>query len=75
MRRRQPERHTPLVATADYGYVRLRDEGYQDTDLAAWAGRVIEVAAWSDAFVYFKHEDEGRGAEFGQAFMRHLAAR
>ena len=27
---------TPLVATADFGYLRLRDEGYDDAGLASW---------------------------------------
>src|SRR5687767_12592387 len=32
--------HTPLVATADWGYFRLRDEGYTTADLATWADTV-----------------------------------
>ena len=27
---------TPVVATADYSYFRLRDEGYQEADIARW---------------------------------------
>ncbi|HTV02501.1 MAG TPA: DUF72 domain-containing protein [Luteitalea sp.] len=69
-----PDRHTPLVATADYGYLRLRDEGYTDDDLARWAGWVDEQqATWRDTFVYFKHEDEGKGPEFAQRFRARLA--
>jgi uncharacterized protein YecE (DUF72 family) len=67
-------RHTPMVATAEYGYVRLRDEGYADADLAAWASRIAAETRWRDAYVYFKHEDEGKGPEFARAFMGHLAA-
>jgi uncharacterized protein YecE (DUF72 family) len=62
------ERHTPFVATAGYGYLRLRDEGYDAAQLAAWADRVRGTAAWRETFVYFKHEDEGKGPEFGAAF-------
>lgn len=66
---------TPLVVTADYGYFRLRDEGYDDVDLDRWAARVSDMsAAWREAFVYFKHEDEGKGPEFAQRFMRGLPA-
>ena len=28
---------TPIVATADYGYLRLRREDYQEADVARWA--------------------------------------
>lgn len=66
------DRHTPLVATSDYGYVRLRDQGYTDADLAEWAGRVAAEKKWHEVFVYFKHEEEGRGPEFASAFSRHL---
>jgi uncharacterized protein YecE (DUF72 family) len=63
-------RETPLVQTADYAYFRLRDEGYGDADIAKWsetAQRAAETA--QDVFVYFKHEDEGKGAAFGQHMM------
>ena len=53
---------TPLEATADWGYLRLRDQGYTEADLHEW-GRTIERlgAGWRDAFVYFKHEEAGTG--------------
>ena len=34
--RRQRTGDDPLVATADFGYLRLRDEGYDDAGLASW---------------------------------------
>lgn len=68
------ERHTPLVPTADFGYLRLRDEGYADADLGRWAATVQEQAAWRDAFIYFKHEDQGLGPEFAAAFKLKLRA-
>ena len=65
---------TPIELTADYSYFRLRDEGYTPEDVARWADLVREKSAGrGDAFVYFKHEEQGKGAEFGQLFMRHLA--
>lgn len=66
-------RDTPLVRTADYAYFRLRDEGYGDADIARWSetARALDEAS-SDVFVYFKHEDEGKGAAFGQQMMRLL---
>ncbi len=61
---------TPEVATADFGYFRLRDEGYGDDDLARWADRVraLAGATWRDAFVFFKHEEAGQGPELARRF-------
>jgi uncharacterized protein YecE (DUF72 family) len=59
-------RETPLVQTADYAYFRLRDEGYGDGDIARWTETAKQAGATAkDVFVYFKHEDEGKGAAFG----------
>ena len=66
-------RETPIVSTADYAYLRLRDEGYGDADIAKWtetAKTLSETA--KDVFVYFKHEDEGKGAAFGLQMMNLL---
>jgi uncharacterized protein YecE (DUF72 family) len=56
------EGSTPLVATAPFGYLRLRRPDYDDAALAGWAAR-IQAQAWADTFVFFKHEDEARGPE------------
>jgi uncharacterized protein YecE (DUF72 family) len=48
---------SPLVATADWGYVRLRKDEYPDALVASWAGK-IRAQRWKEAFVYIKH-DEG----------------
>ncbi|MBI2887219.1 MAG: DUF72 domain-containing protein [Chloroflexi bacterium] len=67
---------TPVVATADYGYFRLRDEGYQPTDIQRWGVAVLEHGTeWQDVFVYFKHESAGRGAEFGRIFLDCIAGK
>jgi uncharacterized protein YecE (DUF72 family) len=58
---------TPLVPTAEYGYFRLRDEGYREPDIREWAETIAQHASdWKDVFIYFKHEEEGKGAEFAQ---------
>jgi uncharacterized protein YecE (DUF72 family) len=58
---------TPVVATADYGYFRLRDEGYTKGDIERWAAIIREhQPRWKDTFVYFKHEEEGKGPEFAR---------
>jgi uncharacterized protein YecE (DUF72 family) len=65
---------TPLEVTASHGYFRLRDEGYGVDDLAKWASAIKERASgWEDVFVYFKHEEEGKGPEFAKRFLEQLA--
>ena len=65
---------TPIVMTADFGYFRLRDEGYTADDLRGWAERLREQQAGDrDIFVYFKHEEAGKGPEFAKELMRLLA--
>ena len=64
---------TPVHSTADYGYFRLRDEGYGPTDISKWAAIVRERGAhWGDVFVYFKHEEEGKGPEFARQLATEL---
>ena len=60
-----------LTPTADWGYVRLRRTEYAGGELSAWATRVTRQT-WSDAFVFFKHEDEGKGPRFAREFIRAL---
>jgi uncharacterized protein YecE (DUF72 family) len=61
---------TPVKITADYGYFRLRDEGYQPEDIKRWAHTVRDqTAGCKDVYVYFKHEESGKGPEFARAFM------
>jgi uncharacterized protein YecE (DUF72 family) len=67
-------RSTPVITTADYAYFRLRDEGYQADDISRWADTVRELdTRCRDVFVYFKHEDEGKGPEFGRMLQEFLA--
>ena len=63
---------TPVEVTADYTYLRLRDEGYQQPDLERWASNIAALPGVGDAFVYFKHEEQGLGPEFAQRLMRAL---
>jgi uncharacterized protein YecE (DUF72 family) len=51
---------TPRRPTAGWGYLRLRRPDYAEPEIAAWAER-IRSQPWSDAYVFFKHEDEGAG--------------
>jgi uncharacterized protein YecE (DUF72 family) len=65
---------TPLVVTADFGYLRLRDEGYVEADLARWADTIRRLGVqWRETFVYFKHEESGTGPAFARALTALLA--
>jgi uncharacterized protein YecE (DUF72 family) len=70
------DKSTPLRVTSRSGYFRLRDEGYTAADLERWADDIISrLPSWDDVFVYFKHEEEGKGPEFARAFTEVLKAR
>jgi len=63
---------TPAVATADWGYLRLRASGYSDDDLRGWLATIRRIGErWRDAFVFFKHEEAGTGPALG-ARLREL---
>lgn len=64
---------TPAVATAPFGYLRLRRDDYSEGDLDAWAARVHELGRWKRAYVYFKHEDEARGTALARSFRARFA--
>ena len=52
----------PFVATADWGYFRLRAVEYTDARLQGWVTTIRTLGAgWADAFVFFKHEEQGTG--------------
>jgi uncharacterized protein YecE (DUF72 family) len=64
---------TPVEITADYAYFRLRDEGYGPADIERWA-RVIEerTSQCRDVYVYFKHEESGKGPAFARELIAAL---
>ena len=62
------EEDAAIVATAPFGYLRLRRPDYAAPDLARWAERV-QAQPWERAFVFFKHEDEGAGPRMAMQFL------
>jgi uncharacterized protein YecE (DUF72 family) len=60
---------TPLVATAPFGYARLRREEYSADDLAAWAERLRAVEGWQRVYVFLKHDEAGRAPALARAFL------
>ena len=66
---------TPRVITADYGYLRLRREGYSEEDVKEWFAFVCgENTTWSVAFVYFKHEESGIGPKLARQMIELVSA-
>lgn len=59
---------TDIIRTSDWGYLRLRRTSYDRKELREWMKRVLEQE-WKDAFIFFKHEDEGVGPRLAAQFM------
>jgi uncharacterized protein YecE (DUF72 family) len=59
---------TDLVDTAGWGYVRLRREKYTRKELKTWVER-LKSQPWTEAYVFFKHEDTGSGPKLGSQFV------
>lgn len=62
-----------IVATADWGYLRLRRAEYTREDLETWLKRVRKQK-WKEAYVFFKHEDTGTAPQFATTFLECLSA-
>jgi uncharacterized protein YecE (DUF72 family) len=56
-----------IISTAPWGYLRLRHTDYTDDDLSKWKARIL-AQKWQRAFVFFKHEEEAKGAEMAMRF-------
>jgi uncharacterized protein YecE (DUF72 family) len=54
----EDEEATPLVATASWGYLRLRRTEYRDDELEAWVER-IGSQPWREVFAFVKHDEAG----------------
>jgi uncharacterized protein YecE (DUF72 family) len=60
----------PLRRTGPFLYLRLRRHDYGPDELAAWARRLEPfLADGLDAFVFFRHDAAGRGAELAAEFL------
>ncbi len=63
---------TPRESTSSWGYLRLRRPDYSDADLdsrAEW----IRAEPWSEAYVFFKHEEAGTGPRLAGKFRERFA--
>ncbi len=59
----------PFHPTTSWGYIRLRKMVYEDSELNAWIER-IKTQDWTEAFVFFKHEDAGTGPKLARRFQK-----
>ena len=67
----QEDFRCPVQATASWGYLRLHRLDYDAAALGEWAKCVAEQSSWSDAYVYFKHDEGiGSGPPAVEAFAR-----
>lgn len=62
---------TPHVATAPFGYLRLRRTKYTPAALKKWAA-FVEEQKWKSASIYFKHEETGAGPRYAAQLQKLL---
>ena len=68
----ESEKSPPVVATADFGYLRLRRLDYEPPRIAEWGTR-ISAQPWQAVFAYFKHE--ALGPLFAEALLASTSGR
>jgi uncharacterized protein YecE (DUF72 family) len=61
----------PFEVTADFVYARLRKTDYAPKEITAWRKRVDEcVSRGLDVYVYFKHEEAGKGPAYAKKLLK-----
>lgn len=60
---------TPQIRTADFSYLRLRKTKYSASARRALARRVRALRRGGDVYIYFKHEDDPRGALYAEELL------
>ena len=73
-----PEHEAPPIIrrTGSFMYLRLRRHDYTADELGAWADRLEPfLASGDDAYVFFRHDDAGRGPELAMALADAVAQR
>jgi len=66
----EAEKSPPLVATANFGYLRLRAPQYSDEGLSRWAGDIAKQP-WGAVFAFLKHEV--LGPQYAERLATNLA--
>lgn len=67
------EAAAPRAATADWGYLRLRRQDYDDDAIEGWADWT-RAQEWGEVYVFFKHEEAGTGPRLALRFMEAAGA-
>ena len=57
----------PRIATASWGYLRLRRVEYSDAEVHDWVSWTLGQP-WTDTYVFFKHEDGATGPRLAARF-------
>jgi len=65
---RLPKAKLEVVATQPFREKEAASADYDPGALRAWADR-IRSQPWAEAFVFFKHEDEGLGPKLAHRFL------
>ena len=60
------------MQTADFGYLRLRKEKYLAGERKALEERIAKLSGAGDVYVYFKHEDDPKGALWAEDLLKQL---
>ena len=72
-----PEDEEPPIIrrTGSFLYLRLRRNDYTDAELDAWAARLEPfLSAGDDVFVFFRHDEVGRGPELAEGLIGAVGA-
>jgi uncharacterized protein YecE (DUF72 family) len=70
------EQPPTIRRTGQFLYLRLRRHDYSRDELAAWADRLEPfLSAGDDAFVFFRHDEHGRGPELARELALAVASR
>lgn len=61
---------TPIVTTADFGYLRLRNPAYKNSEIKRWGREIIKQhVSWKESYIYFRHEETGTGPKFARQLL------
>ena len=64
-----------LTRAGAFVYLRLRRASYSSEDIDRWATRLAPIlAAGTDAFVFFRHDEDGQMALNAEALLRRLSS-
>ena len=69
----QDDFRCPVVSTASWGYLRLHKLDYDESSLNEWA-KCVTGQRWSEAYVFFKHDESESGGSGPPAVATFVSA-